>query len=855
MGLLERDHYLDQLAELLRTAATGQGRTVLISGEAGIGKTALVEQFVSLHSKGARLLWGACEALFTPRPLGPLYDIAMQIRGRLSTLLDRDTGQAALFSAFLEELQKRSRPSIVVFEDIHWADEATLDLIKFLGRRILDLPVLFLVTYRDTELSHEHPLQFVFGDLPGKAVVRYRLTPLSEQAVSCLATQAQRSAEGIYAATLGNPFFVAEVLASDREGVPLTVRDAVVARVARLSASARALLELTSVIPTRSERWLLDAILGSTSEALDECLTNGMLDLSHMTVAFRHELARQAVESTLSPLRKQAMHGQVLQALLSHGAGASQAVRLVHHATGAQDEEHVLRYAPLAARHAAAQGAHRQAADHYRKALEYADRLDAAGQQELHATLLEELANECSLTSQAQEAFQAHAAALELWRSLKRTTQVGHTLYRLSEQSWRLGRSNDSYRYAVEAVEFLETLPPGRELGQAYANLSSQYMVSSNTAQTLIWGKRALEVARQFHDTRTECYALFSIGSTTFCSGKPEGRDILENSLHMALDQGFEEIAALSYVNLANALVRGRSYTMAMDYLYEGIAYCREHDLDTFRYGILADLARARLDQGDWSGAEEDATAILRAPGIAATNRIPALLVLGLVLLRRGDPGAQQVLDEARDLARNSEMQDITPVAAARAEWYWLQEQPEQCIDEATRGFQLALPCQRPWYLGEVAIWLWRMERLPELPEGAVSSPFALQIAGDWQGAAALWEQLGCPYEQALALVDGDTPAQLKALAMLEQLGAQPAVTLVRRRLRQQGVAGIPRGARLSTRSNQAGLTNRQLEVLQLMAEGLSNTEIASRLITSPKTVEHHVSAILAKLGVHSRAQ
>ncbi len=192
MDLLERDHYLDQLSVLLQTATSGKGRTVLISGEAGIGKTALVEQFVSQQQGSVRRLWGTCEALFTPRPLGPLYDIASQTGRSFSQLMGRDTERGALFSAFLDELQQSALSTVVVFEDAHWADEATLDLIKFLGRRIPHLPVLLLVTYRDNELSLDHPLRSVIGDLPGNAVARLRLAPLSEQAVKCLAHQANR---------------------------------------------------------------------------------------------------------------------------------------------------------------------------------------------------------------------------------------------------------------------------------------------------------------------------------------------------------------------------------------------------------------------------------------------------------------------------------------------------------------------------------------------------------------------------------------------------------------------------------------------------------------------------------------
>jgi predicted ATPase len=459
MELLERDRYFEQLSELFHTATSGHGRTVLVSGEAGIGKTTLVEQFVSQECRGARVLWGACEALFTPRPLGPLYDIAAQTRGTLLTLINRDTPRPMVFSALLDELRMSAIPTVVVFEDVHWADEATLDLIKFLGRRIPQLTALFIVTYRDDELSLDHPLRLVLGDLPGKAVVRLRLAPLSEQAVRSLAQQANRSAEELYAITGGNPFFVTEVLASETAGTPMTVRDAVLGRVARLSPAARTLLELASVVPTRTERWLLESVLGSAGSALEECLTSGILTLDQTMVAFRHEIARQAVESTLSPLRRQALHTQVLQALLNHGEDTSQAARLVHHATGAQDEALVLRYAPLAARQAAAQGAHREAAAQYATALRYADQLPP----ERRAELLEGLAYECYLTGQMEEAVQARQAALRIWRQLNRAGKVGQTLRWLSRLSWVLGKPDEAEQYAAEAVHLLETLPPGSE--------------------------------------------------------------------------------------------------------------------------------------------------------------------------------------------------------------------------------------------------------------------------------------------------------------------------------------------------------------------------------------------------------
>ncbi|HET8851190.1 MAG TPA: protein kinase, partial [Ktedonobacteraceae bacterium] len=529
LDLLERDHYFEQLLVLFRTATSGNGRTVLVSGEAGIGKTALVEQFVSQQCRTARCLWGACEALFTPRPLGPLYDIAAQTRGTLSTLMSRDTPRPMVFSALLDELQKSAIPTVVVFEDVHWADEATLDLLKFLGRRIPRLTALFIVTYRDDELSPDHPLWSAIGDLPGKAVARLRLSPLSEQAVTHLAQQGHRSAEQLYAITGGNPFFVTEVLASDTPGVPMTVRDAVLARVARVSPAARTLLELASVVPTRTERWLLEAVLGAAVSALEECLTSGMLSLDQTMVAFRHEMARQAVEGTLSPLRKQSLHAQVLQALLSHGEDTSQAARLVHHATGAHDGVLVLRYAPLAAKQAAARGAHREAAAQYTTALRYADQLLP----ERQAELLEGRAHECYLTGQVEEAVQARQAALRIWQQLDRPNKVGQTLRWLSRFSWQLGKPAEAEQYAVEAVHLLETLPPGPELAMAYSNRAQLYMLAEDNAQAVQWGERAIALAESLGDVETLVHALNNVGTAQLQAQDEQGRAKLERSLRL----------------------------------------------------------------------------------------------------------------------------------------------------------------------------------------------------------------------------------------------------------------------------------------------------------------------------------
>jgi predicted ATPase len=707
----------------------------------------------------------------------------------LSTLMSRDTPRPMVFSALLDELQKSAIPTVVVFEDVHWADEATLDLIKFLGRRVPRLTTLFIITYRDDELSPDHPLWSVVGDLPGKAVARLRLAPLSEQAVTRLAQQAHRSAERLYAITGGNPFFVTEVLASETPGAPMTVRDAVLARIAHLSPAARPLLELASVVPTRTERWLLEAVLGAAVSVLEECLTSGMLTLDQTMVAFRHELARQAIESTLSPLRRQALHTQVLQALLSHGEDTSQAARLVHHATGAQDGVLVLRYAPLAAQQAAARGAHREAAAQYTTALRYADQLPP----ERQAELLEGRAHECYLTGQVEEAMQVRQAALRIWQQLDRPNKVGQTLRWMARLSWVLGKPDEAEQYAVEAVHLLETLPPGVELAMAYSNRAQLAMLAQDNAQAVRWGEQAIALAESLGDVETLVHALNNVGSAQLLDQDEQGHAHLERSLRLALERGWEEHAARAYTNLACWAVIFRDYARAAHYLRDGIAYCTEHDLDYLGTYMRAYQAYARFAQGAWDDAAEEATRLFDRYRLAPMAKIPALVVLGWVRVRRGDPASAAVLDEVRTLAlATGGLQQIAPVAAARAEVAWLHGNQAQCLAEARVGYDLALAHEAdPWTLGELCLWMWRAGGLTSPPR-PIAEPFARQIAGDWQGAAALWAQIGCPYEQALALAQGDASAQQDALAIFERLGAQPALALVRQRLQQQGMQGIP---------------------------------------------------------------
>jgi DNA-binding CsgD family transcriptional regulator/tetratricopeptide (TPR) repeat protein len=850
--LLERDHELAALHTLLAEAIGEQGRIALITGEAGIGKTALVEHTTAHAPSGVRALWGACEALFAPRPLGPLFDIAQHLQPTIRALLDGDARRATLFATVLEDL--RSTPSILVIEDLHWADEATLDFIKYLARRIVQTKTLLLLTYRDEELGRDHPLRLVMGDLPARDVTRLRLLPLSRDAVTTLAQQTAHPAQELqklYAATGGNPFFVTEILASEDAQIPISVSDAVLGRVARRSPEARRLLEVVSVSPGRIERWALATLDVGNDAPLDECLAAGLLSLDGQMLAFRHELARQAVEGALSPARRQALNTQVLYTLLESEIEPASLARLAHHATQAADAALVLRFAPAAARQAAARGAHREAAAHCQTALRYTDQMAP----EQHAGLLDGLSYELYLTGRFADAVKTCEEALALWRALDQPEKAGAALIHLSLLSFYLGTFIESRQQGMEAVELLETLPPGRELARAYANMSCAFMLKSDTAQAVSWGERAIALAERVGDLETVSAALAFMGSAEMLAGNPGGHVRLERALAIALEQSYEQPVAQAYSLLAGFSVACHAHDQAERYLRAGTAYCADHDMDFAGQWFRAYWAFMRLNQGEWTEAEEELTTLLSFPTLAPYRRIDPLVTLGLLRARRGDPGAQAALDEARDLSLpTTHPQVIGPMAAARAEWRWLRGDLAGCVAEATVGFALTQERHDLVSGRHLAIWLWRGGDLSEGPAGTYA-PHALEIAGDWRGAAHAWEQLGCPYEQALALLDGDEAAQREALTIFERLGATPAAEIARKRLRQGGARGLPRGPRPATVANPAGLTPRQLEVLLLLAEGLSNPQIAARLSTSLKTVEHHVSMVLAKLPARSRAE
>jgi len=848
-NLLEREAVLDGFRSALEDARKGHGRLVLLAGEAGVGKSTVVRAFCDEVRSSARVLWGGCEPLFTPSPLGPFLDIAQE-DAELRAALEH--GPAEVATAILRAAAMKPT-TIVVVEDVHWADEATLDVLRLLGRRLGLKGVLVVATYRDDVLDRVHPLRVVIGELVTHPhVQRMSVPPLTAEAVAELADSSELDAVELHRLTGGNPFFVTEVLASGSGAVPATVRDAVLARAARLSDGARALLDAVAIAPPRVELWLLEALAGEHFSSLNECLTAGMLVERDGAIEFRHELARLAIEESLEPARRLDLHRTALAALDSPNGGTSHVARLAYHAGAAADVDAVLRYAPAAAARATLLGAHREAAAHYARALRHGDRLTPGER----GDLFREQANALLLTEQLEESIAAVTRAIEEYREIGDRLREGDALRIRSIVAWGPGYIEACTRDGWDAVSLLESVPASRELALAYAQLSDLHREVEDTAAARVWAVKGIELGRRLGARDVEIRATTELGGAEVLDRDPAGPIRLEEALSTARAAGLVAPVGRLYLFLNWAGMLTRDYTITDRHLADGLQHCSDHGLELYRLIQLAFAARIALDRGHWDEAADHANAALRVQRSATTPRIIALVALALVRARRGDPDVRAVLDEAWALAEpTGEIHRMSPVALARAEVAWLAGRHEDIALATDAVLDLAVARLRPWPIAELLCWRRRAGIHDEVgvePHG----PFAAEAAGDSVSAAEQWTQIGCPYEAALALVGADEEEPLRrALEELQRLGARPAAAIVARRLQERGVRNLRRGPRPSTRSNEAHLTTRELQVLALLADGLRNAAIAERLFVSPRTVDHHVAAILRKLDAQSRGE
>jgi DNA-binding CsgD family transcriptional regulator/tetratricopeptide (TPR) repeat protein len=848
--LLERQVELQMLGTAVERASTGRGSAVLVLGEAGIGKTSLVYALLAAAAGRARILAGACEDLLTPRALGPLRDAARSApAGPLAAALSPRADPDFVFAAVCEELASPPSPTLLVIEDAHWADGATLDVLRYLGTRVQTLPTVLLVTYRDDSLPRDHPLRGVLGTLGSRAAIRLQLTRLSTDAVREMAAPTNVDPGELFRLTGGNPFFVSEVLANPGATVPPTVVDAVLARMSALSPPAQATLDRLAVVPSGAEVSLLRALVDDLAPVA-EAERAGVAEVRGDVVCFRHELARRAVAESLPASVRLELNADVLRALLTRPD--PDLFRVLHHAVEAGDDAAVVTYGPAAAQEARRAGAHRQAAACYEQVLGRGHRLTISQR----AALGEAYAWALSSSNQLHAAVAAAETATTLWQQDGNDRRLVRALATLSRQQWLTERTAAARASAERALELARPLGDSYQTALATANLGGLLVVIDREEEGLRYLAEGLGIAERSGEAGVATICRNYRGSALLQLGDRSGCDDLVHSMAQATDRDDHEYVMRAYYNLVEGLWRLGEYHEALGYIEQGEHFGRDRDFPVYGYMFAARRCRLALMRGRWAEAEAGLRELLDGqgdPGMIGRETIP---ILARVLVRQGSADAPEWLARAaRHAARADVLEWLVPTGLAHIEHAWLTGDH----DQAGRYPELLLErTDRPGTLvqrGELLVYLRRLGYPAGLFPGC-PEPYASALRGDWRSAADAWLGDGDPYEHAVELAEsGQIGPTLKAFTILDGLGAKPAATIVRGRLRGLGVARLPRRPQPGTLTNPAGLTDRQLEILRLIATGLSNAEIARRLVVSPRTVDHHVSAVLQKLGVRTRRE
>lgn len=837
--ILEREQELAALADAAREASVGRGCLALVYGEAGIGKSSLVEALRASLPAGVRVLVGYCDDLATPRALGPVRDLIGSTGPELARAVRQGADRDRVLAALHAELGACA--TVLVVEDVHWADDATIDVLRYLIRRIGGLPAVLVLTYRDEAIGPEHPLRSLLGF--AGAAKRLPLRPLSRRAVRQLTAGSLIDAGELHAATSGNPFFVSEVLAhGDGARVPPTVVDAVLSRLHELGSATTGALEQLAVVPSAVERRLADALLPDGLSVLAEAERRGLLSVSAGRVAFRHELTRRAIADSMPGVRRVELNRRVLAALLAGGNG--DLARIVHHAAEAGDAGAIDRYAPAAAREASRAGAHREAAAHYQLAL--AQRGD-------DVELLEGYAIECYTLGDAMAAVTAQSDAVELRRALGDPLALGAGLRWLSRMHWWACMRPQAEATAREAIDVLAGAGDRRLLALAYSNQAQLDQLAHRSRESIEYGERAIALAREVGDMAILSHALNNVAVARWHLGDPGAQAALEESLRVAQAAGEVEHACRAYCNIVWQFLHDLRLEEAQRYVNAGIDLAEDSEHVGFLGYLYVERAMAGFAAGAWDGAVADAEVKLERQ--LQVTRCAALTVLGRIRVRRGLPGGDELLATAQPIAEEIEELDrVGMVAVGRAEAAWLRGDLAGARSHAEPVYAWACRIGHQRLREELGYWL-TMAGHPVTP-ASPEHPFALLASGRWDEAAAAFQAAGYRYEYATALAETGRPDQLlTALSVLDGLGAEPLARIVRARLREHGVSRIPRGPAAATRRNPAGLTRRQVDVARLLGRNLTNAEIADELVLSVRTVDNHVAAVLSKLGAANRRE
>ncbi|HUP73543.1 MAG TPA: AAA family ATPase [Acidimicrobiales bacterium] len=778
--LVERDEVVEAMLATFHEAQRGLGRVVTVSGEAGVGKSALVRAFAQVIGDRATVLIGGCDDLLTASTFGPFKDIARGTPDALRAVLDGGD-PSRVHELLLDMLSER--PTVLVIEDVHWADDATLDAIRYLARRIPGVASLLVITFRDEEATPGHPLRRLLGFLAQGAASRVHLEPFSREAVDELAARAGVEVPNLHEITRGNPFFVSEVLAQGSEEVPATVRDAVLARIDGLPPGARTLLERLSVVPSGIERSLADALCdGAATEQLRVVERLGVLVGDSSTISFRHELARRAVEDSLTPAERVEHHARLAELLDAREADPA---RVMHHAVQANHGELVVKAGRAAASGAARVGAHRQVAEHLREVLRH-DRLISAT---VRADILTKRSESLQLTNQFEESLRAAEAAVSVAEQIGDDERLALALLALGRTVlWARG-PNAAQRAVRRAVTALE--PDGdrelraiahADLSRALGELATVGSVAEGSHLAVEHATIALALAEQVGRADVRARALTYLGGERLAIGDGRGAADLDEAISLLREFPRAEFAVRACVTASGAAYRAGQLDVAERYVDLGLALARDTEFFSGEFRLALTRAAVRASRGQWSQAEAVLRDLLGRPGDPGIMAPLARSLLARLLARQGNfADAADVLAPAQRVADESdEIRLVGPVIAAQLELAWLSGTGADLLDVAQRAFGLAEACGHLVSRAELCRYLQRAGFDAPAVKGA-PEPWASGLRGDWQRSADLWAARSEPYEQAMELLSsGNTSAVASGRRMLRELGAHGALAVTR---------------------------------------------------------------------------
>jgi DNA-binding CsgD family transcriptional regulator/tetratricopeptide (TPR) repeat protein len=842
ISLIERERQLGALDEAF--AEPSSGVVVLISGEAGFGKTSLLGVLADRLDHRYRMMTAACEPVGIPAGFAPLFELLEDLPEDLASDIRAGSGRPAVYAGMLDLI--KNEKVVLVIEDLHWADEATLGLVRYLGRRVGPTGSRLIVTYRPEELDFNSSLRLVIADL-GSVATRIDLTPLSVAGVARLIGALGMDAETVHAATLGNPFFVEEIARNPETELPPNIQNAVLANAGRLPDDTLEFIRTVALSPDGVAFEHIAELGDTRGTHTDLGFQRRLLATNRGRIECRHELIRQSLISSTPPATSQRLHRRLLESLEARANASPDTARLAYHAIGAEDPDKSGDYSLQAARDAASSGAHREAAFHYVNTLEHAAGMDA---ETLSETLLQ-AAREHSTINVFDTAVRLARERLDLVDSPE---DLGRA------RAWVAffeARKNDLVPTRTEAeaaAKALRERPPTPELALALSVLSWVEVVEGNWQRAVELGEEAVAIARDTGSVGAEVYAATNAGTARWFLGDRSGINEVEGAVRLGIAADGTEFTAKAINNLGVIALFSGDLHEARRWFSQLQDYSASHELDAWYIAAVSTMAWINVASARFDDADRDLEVVLEQKTCQQTD-IEKRVVAARLRMRRGDPGPLGLIEEVfRELENFADHHMHVMACVLAMEAAWLGVVPLDGAIERYQRLRLSPVMARDRF-GQAELTFWAHRLGVELPDWEPVGRAGLELSGHPEQASAKWAKGGYPIEALItrAMVpSGDLAAVFTELA---GLGAHGVARGLRQELQRRGVARVPRGPRADTVENPAGLTNREVEVLALLSTGQSNAAIAENLYISEKTVGHHVSSVLAKLGVSSRGK